>query len=129
MENTTDKINVLYVDDEEANLRIFYHSFRREFNIFTATSAKDGLKILSEQKIDIVITDQKMPKMTGVEFLKEVNDKYPQLPPHRMIVSGYAQDEKIEEAYNHYRLFRFISKPWKTNELKELLIKCIDEEI
>jgi response regulator RpfG family c-di-GMP phosphodiesterase len=121
------KHTILYVDDEEINLRVFKSSFRREFNIFLANSAEEGLKILNSEKIDIVLTDQRMPNMTGVEFLKEINNRFPSIPPNRLIVSGYAKDEIIEEAFNHYRLFKFISKPWKEDELKNIIINAINE--
>lgn len=117
-------VTILYVDDEEVNLRIFKNSFRREFNIIVATSAKEGLEILANHKVDLVITDQKMPNMTGVEFLKEVNRIFPNIPPYRLIISGYSEPESIEEAYKNYKLFGFISKPWNENELRKIIINA-----
>jgi len=65
------RYNILYVDDEDINLRQFKSVFRRDFNIFIANSGEEGLKILDEKNFDLIITDQRMPKMTGVEFLKK----------------------------------------------------------
>lgn len=120
------KYSILYVDDEDINLRVFKNTFRREFNLFLANSAKEGLKILSENQIDVVITDQRMPELTGVDFLKEIHQRYPHIPPNRLIVSGFAKDDEIETAFQEYRLFSFISKPWKAEVLKDIIIKAIE---
>lgn len=115
------KYNILYVDDEESNLRIFKLVFRRDYNIFIATSGAGGLKILDKEKIHLIITDQRMPKMTGVEFLKEVYQRMPCSPPNRMILSGFSKTKDIEEAQDKYLLYKFISKPWDENDLKQTM--------
>ncbi len=119
---------ILYVDDEEINLRLFKATFRRDYNILTATSAKEGLEILAKNTVDLVITDQRMPEVTGVEFLSKVQTIYPNIPPGRLIISGYSDPEDIELAYKEYQLFRFISKPWKEDELHEIILKAIGNE-
>ncbi|MEN8121503.1 MAG: response regulator [Bacteroidota bacterium] len=119
---------ILYVDDEEVNLRLFKSTFRRDFEIFLANSAKEGLQILEKNKIDVVITDQRMPEITGVELLGIINEKFDTIPPNRLIVSGYSANEDIEKAFNEYRLFRFISKPWKYEELKQVIIDALTIE-
>ncbi len=121
-----DKYKILYVDDEEVNLRLFKNTFRRDFDILLANSAKEGLLILEKNKIDVVITDQRMPEMTGVEFLEIVNERFDDIPPNRLIVSGYSTNEAIEKAYKLYKLFRFISKPWKYEELKQVILDSIN---
>ena len=63
-------INVLYIDDEPHNLTSFKASFRRDFNVFTAESAEEGRKILESNNINVILSDQRMPKMTGIEFFK-----------------------------------------------------------
>ena len=122
-----EKHSILYVDDEEVNLKLFYYTFRRDFEINLADSAKNGLEFLKENKVDIIITDQKMPQMTGVEFLKEINEKFPQIPPGRLMVSGYARNEDIDSAFNNYKLYKFISKPWNADELKSIILNAIDK--
>ena len=110
------KYNILYVDDEESNLRVFKLVFRRDYNIFVATSGTKGLKILDKENIHLIITDQRMPKMTGVEFLKKVYQRLPFSPPNRMILSGFSKTKDIEEAKDKYLLYKFISSKWlKTN--------------
>ncbi|HPR33853.1 MAG TPA: response regulator [Prolixibacteraceae bacterium] len=117
--------SILYIDDEEINLRVFKNTFRRDYTIFTARSAKDGMKILENQSIDLIITDQRMPDITGVQFLSMVQEKYPEIPPGRLIISGYSDYEDIEMAYKKYKLFQFIAKPWDQNELKIIIQKAI----
>ncbi len=119
------KANILYVDDEEINLRIFRDSFRRDFNVFTAISGFEALNILSKEKIKVIITDQKMPEMTGVELLKEVNLKFPEIPPNRLILSGYIEDENIKKAFENYKLLKFIPKPWEYEELKQIIENAV----
>ena len=67
--------NILYIDDEVINLRVFKSVFRREYNVLIAHCSEDGLRILDENDIHLIITDQRMPNMTGVEFLKKVQKK------------------------------------------------------
>jgi YesN/AraC family two-component response regulator len=119
---------ILYIDDEEINLRLFKSTFRREYTILTATSAAEGLEILKDNKVDLVITDQRMPDVTGVQLLSKVQEQYPSIPPGRLIISGYSDPEDIELAYKEYQLFRFISKPWDQNELIEIIKKAIGDE-
>ncbi len=121
------KYKVLYVDDEESNLRIFKDTFRRDFDIVTVISAFDALKHLEKELVDVVITDQRMPGMTGVELLKEINEKFSEIPPQRLILSGYAEDSDIKKAFREYKLSKFISKPWNYMELKEIIVNSIKE--
>lgn len=121
------KFKILYVDDEESNLRIFKDNFRRDFDIKTAISAKIALEILEQELVDVVITDQRMPSMTGVELLAEINKRFPKIPPNRLIVSGYSEDEDIKKAFEEYRLSKFIPKPWDYEELKETIINAIKQ--
>jgi DNA-binding NtrC family response regulator len=122
------KKTILYIDDEEINLRLFKATFRREYNILTAKTANEGIELLSENKIDLVITDQRMPEVTGVEFLSMVQNRYPNIPPGRLIISGYSDPEDIALAYKEYQLYRFISKPWDQNELQEIIKKAMNNE-
>lgn len=122
------KYTVLYIDDEESNLRIFKNTFRKDFTIFLARSAKEGIEVLQANKIDVLITDQRMPEMTGVELLKQIKDQFPDIPPNRLMVSGYAAPEDIEEAFNQYHLYKFIHKPWEADELKKTILHAIHND-
>jgi DNA-binding NtrC family response regulator len=119
------KYTILYIDDEESNLRVFKNTFRREFNIYIASSAQEGIEILNQFKIDVIITDQRMPGKTGLELLKEIHVMFPDIPPHRLMVSGYTAPLDIGTAYKDYGLFRFISKPWEADELKQIILTVI----
>ena len=119
------KYNILYIDDEESNLRIFKNTFRRDFTIFLANSPQSGMDILKEKTIDVLITDQRMPGCTGLELLKRINEMFPEIPPHRLMVSGYAEPCDINTAYEQYGLFRFVSKPWDADELKQIILTVI----
>lgn len=123
-----DKKSILYVDDEEINLRLFFNTFRREFTIFLAISAKEALEILANEKIDLMITDQRMPNMTGVELLAEVQQIFPEIPPNRLIISGYSDLEDIEVAYEKYHLYRFVAKPWDKDELLSIIKQALENE-
>ncbi len=72
-----EKPNVLYVDDDAASLKLFESQFSREYQIFTATSASKGLEILKANAMQIIVTDQRMAEITGVEFLAQVKKQYP----------------------------------------------------
>lgn len=121
------KYTVLYVDDEKSNLRIFKDTFRRDFEVITTVSPFLALEILEQEKVDVIITDQRMPKMTGVELLGEINKRFNHIPPQRLILSGYAQDEDIRKAFSEYKLSKFIPKPWDYEELKELIYTSISD--
>ena len=124
----TSKKNILYVDDEAVNLRLFSATFRREYNVYTATSANEGLKLLEENDMDLVVTDQRMPEVTGVEFLSKVQKLYPGIPPGRLIISGYSDPEDIERAYKEYQLYCFVPKPWDQEELREIFVKAMQND-
>ncbi|MCF8358280.1 MAG: response regulator [Prolixibacteraceae bacterium] len=125
---TASKKKILYIDDEAINLRQFRNTFRREYEIITAKSASEGLKILKNSPIDLVITDQRMPETTGVELLSKIQERFPNIPPSRMIISGYSDYDDIELAYKNYQLFKFISKPWDPHELLEVIKKAMNDE-
>lgn len=111
---------ILYVDDEQNNLVTFLATFRRHYNVFTATSGREGMEVLRTQPIELIITDQRMPEMTGVQFLEAVIPDFPDVI--RMILTGFSDVEAIIKAINSGRVFRYITKPWDENELK----LCID---
>ena len=110
------KHNILYVDDEVINLKVFKETFKRYYNVFLAQSGKEGLKILDEVEIDLVITDQRMPEMTGTQFLEKVVHKYPEVL--RMIMTGHSDLEVIVKSINDFGVHQYITKPWNSESLK-----------
>jgi response regulator RpfG family c-di-GMP phosphodiesterase len=110
------KINVLYVDDEENNLLAFKASFRRHFNVFTAISADEGSKVLNEQDIHVLITDQRMPGTLGTELLAQAVKDYPD--QIRILLTGFSDIEAIKDAINRGQIYHYLQKPWNDEELK-----------
>ncbi len=112
----SEKYNILYVDDEESNLRIFKTAFRRHYNVFTASSALIGFEILRTEDIHLIISDQRMPNMTGNEFLSKVYLENPL--PIRIILTGYSDMAAIVDAINSGKIYKYITKPWEKDKLK-----------
>ncbi|CAG4994581.1 Hydrogenase transcriptional regulatory protein hupR1 [Dyadobacter sp. CECT 9275] len=112
----SEKISVLYVDDELNNLNSFKAAFRRDFNVLIATSGQEGLKILEENTIHVIITDQRMPGMTGVDFLIEVLKKFSD--PIRILLTGYTDVNAVIDAVNKGHIYYYINKPWDEDQMK-----------
>lgn len=110
-----DKISILYVDDEENNLFSFKATFRIKYQVHIAISGDEALKILESKPIQIIITDQRMPEMTGIEFLEKVLEKYPD--PIRILLTGYADMGAVVDAVNKGKIFHYLAKPWNEEEL------------
>lgn len=118
------KIKVLYVDDERNNLVSFKANFRIDFEVFIAESADEGKLILEKNKINVIITDQRMPIKTGVEFLEEVMKDYPD--PVRILLTGYTDMETVIEAVNKGKIYQYVRKPYVAEELKKLIQDAFD---
>ena len=114
------KINLLYVDDEENNLMSFKATFRLKYNVIIALSAVEAMKILEQKPIEIIITDQRMPNMTGIEFLEKVLEIYPD--PIRILLTGYTDLSAIIDAVNKGKIYHYLTKPW-TEEVLDTTIK------
>lgn len=114
-------VNVLYVDDELHNLNAFKAGFRRDFNVFTASSAAEAEVILAEQLIHVLITDQRMPETLGTELLAEAVRKYPD--QIRILLTAYTDVEDIIDAINRGHIFKYFKKPWNTDLIKKAVIE------
>ncbi|MFT3903683.1 MAG: hybrid sensor histidine kinase/response regulator [Niabella sp.] len=117
-------IKVLYIDDEEHNLTAFKASFRRQYEIYTAISAKVAMELLESIHVNIIISDQRMPEMTGVEFFKSIKHKYPD--PIRILLTGYTDIEALADAINHGDIYRYITKPWNDLDLHNSIKNAYD---
>ena len=106
---------ILIVDDETEMLYSLKNLLRREFDVFTAKSGEEGMKILQEHEIHLVMTDQRMPQMTGVELLHRMKTEFP--GAMRLIFTGYADIKTVIDAINQGHVFRYITKPWDPEEL------------
>ncbi len=110
------EFNILYIDDEVHNLTGFKANFRKYYQVFTAESAEEGRKILKDKKIHVIISDQRMPAMSGLEFLASILKEYPD--PIRILLTGYADTETVIEAINKGQVYKYIMKPFNAAELK-----------
>lgn len=117
-------INVLYVDDEVFNLNAFKASFRRLFNVHVAQSAVEGRKILETEDINIILTDQRMPVTTGIDFLKSIIPDFPE--PVRILLTGYADSNAVAEAIQNGEVYQCIQKPWVQDDLQHDIEKAFD---
>jgi response regulator RpfG family c-di-GMP phosphodiesterase len=115
----SEKISVIYLDDEEHNLTAFKATFRYIFDVFVTTSAIEAMKLIDDNDIHIVISDQRMPEVTGVEFLKSVVEKYPHTK--RILLTGYSDQSDTVDAINIGKISKFISKPWEENNLSTVI--------
>ena len=118
------EINLLYVDDEEGNLVSFKATFRRDFNIFLAESGAKGLEILKSNHIDVIVTDQRMPEMTGVEFLEKVIEYNPE--PIRLLLTGYTDIQAVIDAINKGKVYHYLTKPWEEEYLRNIILKSYE---
>jgi response regulator RpfG family c-di-GMP phosphodiesterase len=119
---TEKKASVLYVDDEENNLMSFKANFRCNYNIYIALSGKEAIKILESKRVEIIITDQRMPNMTGIEFLEKVLETNPD--PMRILLTGYADMNAVIDAINKGKIFHYHAKPWNKEELDATLSRA-----
>ena len=117
-------IGVLYVDDEVNNLNSFKASFRRDFEIYTASSAKEGRKILDSHEIGVIITDQRMPGMTGIEFLESILPVYPDTI--RILLTGFSDINAVMDAINRGQVYKYLVKPWQNDELKMYIENALE---
>ena len=114
--------SLLLVDDEENILSALTRLLRREgYNILRATSGTAGLELLRGQEVAVIISDQRMPEMTGVEFLSKVKELYPNTV--RIVLSGYTDLNSVTDAINQGAVYKFLTKPWDD----ALLLKNIRE--
>ena len=110
-----DKINILYVDDEENNLVSFKAAFRLKYNVMIASSGDEALKILDKKPVEIIVTDQRMPNMTGIEFLEKVLETHPE--PIRILLTGYSDMNAVIDAVNKGKIYHYLAKPWIEDEI------------
>ncbi|MBK8500367.1 MAG: response regulator [Flavobacteriales bacterium] len=107
---------VLFVDDEESNLKAFKAAFRREMDILLASSGSEALQLLEHEAVHVIVSDQRMPGMTGSEFLAIARDRFPRAM--RMLLTGYADLEAVVNAVNKGGIYAYATKPWDENDLK-----------
>lgn len=113
------KPSVLYVDDESINLRLFKLSFKDNYSITTASSGLEALDLIKSNDIEIIVSDQRMPGMTGTEFMIEAKKILPK--SKYILLTGYTDIEALEKAINQVGLWQFVKKPWEPSNLKFII--------
>ena len=119
------KHTILAVDDEPANLRMLERLFHREYRVITAGSGEEGLELLRGESVSLIISDQRMPGMTGTEMLKQSICTNPDAV--KIILTGYTDVEALIEAINCARVYRYVNKPWDPQKLEEIVRAAINE--
>jgi len=117
-----DKGRLLIVDDEPSLLSGLSELFGQEYSLFTSASAEGALAILESERIEVVLSDYKMPGMDGLSFLIEVKRRRPEVV--RILMTAYADMQLVIRAMNEGEVHRFIAKPFKTSELRTMLREC-----
>ncbi len=117
-ESTQTSRTILLVDDEINIINALKRTLRRDgYNILTANSGEEGLALLAKHEVGVIISDQRMPHMTGVEFLRKVKMLYPKTL--RIVLSGYSELESVTSAINEGAIYKFLSKPWDEDLLRD----------
>lgn len=117
--------NLLIIDDELEITKALVRQFRKIYNVFACTDASEALKIMENEKIQVVLSDQRMPGMTGVDFFTQIKDKYPDAL--KLILTGYSDIEAIIGAINEGQVFRYVKKPWNPEELESIIREAFEK--
>ncbi len=116
--------DILVVDDEVDNLDLLKRTFRREYNVHTANSAKDALQMLDDREFAVIVSDQRMPEMTGVELLEKVREKSPNTI--RILLTGYTDMNALVDAINLGHVYRYLTKPWSREEITVTVKRAVE---
>lgn len=117
-------IKVLYLDDEDNNLRSFKAAFRREYDVYTANTSEQAYDVIKSIKPHIIFSDQRMPVTSGVDFFNAVRQIFPD--PVRILLTGYTDINDIIEAINKGHIYRYITKPWSEHEIRVAIDNAYD---
>ncbi|NER78849.1 MAG: SpoIIE family protein phosphatase [Leptolyngbya sp. SIO1D8] len=120
-----DTLKLMVVDDEPDNLDLLYRTFRRDFQVFKAENGFKALELLAEEgEMAVIISDQRMPRMNGTEFLSRTVDEFPDTI--RIVLTGYTDVEDLVEAINSGKVFKYITKPWNPDKLKSVVMQAAE---
>lgn len=117
-------INVLYIDDEPHNLTAFKAAFRRDYNIFLADSAAEARKIVDANDIHVILSDQRMPLMTGIEFFESIIETHPE--PIRILITGYTDINAVVDAINRGEVYKYLTKPWNEDDIRIFVTRAYE---
>ncbi len=115
---------LLLVDDETANLRLLERLFRQDYFCLTAPSGEEAMRLLDQHDVAVIISDQRMPRMTGLELLKQSADRRPHMV--RILLTGYTDLEALVEAVNCRLVYMYVSKPWNNEDLRLRVSRAVE---
>jgi two-component system response regulator HupR/HoxA len=118
---------VLVVDDEVRSQDALRRTLDEDFTVFTASSADEARGLLQRQPVSVILCDQRMPGMTGVNFLKEVREQWPDTV--RMVISGYTDSEDIIAGINEAGIYQYILKPWSPDHLLDSVRNAVEAQV
>ncbi len=120
-----DRLKLMVVDDEPDNLDLLYRAFRRDFEVYRAEDGFKALELLETAgEMAVIISDQRMPRMNGTEFLSRTVEQFPDTI--RIVLTGYTDVEDLVEAINSGKVFKYITKPWNPQELKSVVMQAAE---
>ena len=125
MNNNAQDKHLLVIDDEVEITKSIFRQFRRKYKVYTATNSNEALDIMESNPIQVVVSDQRMPGMTGVDFFSKIKNKYPDAL--KMILTGYSDIEAVIGAINEGQVFRYLTKPWNPVELEMAVDEAFDK--
>lgn len=114
---------VLYVDDEPGNLLPFTLQFRDEFEIMTAANGREAMEVLATTPVAVLLTDHRMPELTGVDLCEQVRDRWPHVL--RILVTAYSDQQVAIDAINRGGVLRYITKPWNVESVRQILRESV----
>lgn len=123
-ELNANRLRVLFVDDEEGNLKAFRSTFRRDMDVLLAHSGQEALDILERERVHVIISDQRMPGMSGDAFLAIARERHPNTM--RMLLTGYADLEAVVAAVNKGGIYAYATKPWDENDLRLRILQAYE---
>ncbi|MEM9896636.1 MAG: response regulator [Bacteroidota bacterium] len=118
---------ILYVDDEQPNLRGFRSTFRRIYNVLTAIGPLEAFEIVKKEKIDLIVSDHRMPHMSGVQLLRDVYNFNPNIK--RMILSGFIKRADLNETVGDFGIHDFVTKPWDFENLNGIFQHLLKNDV
>jgi len=118
-------LKILAVDDEQSSLNAIYRTLRREYDVILSLNGQSALEVLKGQKIAVILGDQRMPEMTGVEFFKKSLGVQPGAV--RILITGYSDIEAIIQAINEGQIFYYINKPWEPDDLRIIISRAAEQ--
>lgn len=115
---------IMIVDDEPANLRTLLRLFRQEYQVIAAESGAEALNLLEQHDVALMISDQRMPQMTGIELMKRAVEVRPQMV--KILLTGYTDISALIESINSGLVYRYLTKPWNNDDLRLTVARALE---